>query len=67
VCCGISGAQQFTMGMRDSRFIVAINKDRNAPIFKVSDVSVLGDLHSIIPELIERFQALQHPRAAGAR
>jgi electron transfer flavoprotein alpha subunit len=57
VCCGISGAQQFTMGMRDSKFIVAINKDRNAPIFKVADVSVLGDLNRVIPELIERFQA----------
>ncbi len=61
VCCGISGAQQFTMGMRDSRFIVAINTDRNAPIFKVADVSVLGDMHQIIPELIERLQAAAKP------
>lgn len=62
VCCGISGAQQFTMGMRDSRFIVAINKDRNAPIFKVADVSVLGDITQIVPELIERVQALAEPK-----
>lgn len=56
LCCGISGAQQFTMGMRDSKFIAAINTDRRAPIFKVADVSVLGDLKEIIPELINRFQ-----------
>lgn len=63
VCCGISGAQQFSMGMRDSRFIVAINTDRNAPIFKVADVSVLGDLREVIPELIERFKALAEPKS----
>lgn len=58
LCCGISGAQQFTMGMRDSKFITAINTDRRAPIFKVADVSVLGDLKEILPELINRFQSV---------
>lgn len=59
MCCGISGAQQFTMGMRDSKFIVAVNKDRHAPIFKVADISVLGDMHDIIPLLIERLEKIK--------
>ncbi|MFO7962309.1 MAG: electron transfer flavoprotein subunit alpha/FixB family protein [Desulfobacterales bacterium] len=61
LCCGISGAQQFTMGMRESKFIVAINTDRNAPIFNIADVSVLGDMNEIIPLLAERLKKeLQH-------
>jgi electron transfer flavoprotein alpha subunit len=56
VCCGISGAQQFTMGMQDSRFIVAINTDRRAPIFKVADVPAVGDLNAIVPELAKRYK-----------
>jgi electron transfer flavoprotein alpha subunit len=63
VCCGISGAQQFVMGMRESRFIVAINTDRNAPIFKAADVSVLGNLHEVMPALIERLQGLAAPKS----
>jgi electron transfer flavoprotein alpha subunit len=58
MCCGISGAQQFTMGMRDSQFIVAVNKDRHAPIFRVADVSVLGDMHVIIPMVVEELQKM---------
>ena len=66
LCCGVSGAQQFTMGMRDSKFIVAINTDRRAPIFKAADVSVLGDLKEIVPELIGQFQALQQQTDSSA-
>jgi electron transfer flavoprotein alpha subunit len=55
ICCGISGAQQFVMGMRESRFIISINIDRRAPIFQVSDVSVLGDLNEVVPALIDVF------------
>jgi electron transfer flavoprotein alpha subunit len=66
LCCGISGAQQFTMGMRDSKFIAAINTDRRAPIFKVADVSVLGDLKEIVPELINQFQSLSQPSDTAA-
>jgi electron transfer flavoprotein alpha subunit len=66
LCCGISGAQQFTMGMRDSKFIAAINTDRRAPIFKVADISVLGDLKDIVPELINQIQALPKQPDASA-
>lgn len=59
VCCGISGAQQFSMGMRESGFIVAINKDKAAPIFKVADVSVHGDLKEVVPAWVEELQGLQ--------
>ncbi|MCF8036049.1 MAG: electron transfer flavoprotein subunit alpha/FixB family protein [Desulfobacteraceae bacterium] len=56
LCCGISGAQQFTMGIRESRFITAINTDREAPIFKIADLPVLGDLNEIVPQLTEQLQ-----------
>lgn len=51
VACGISGAIQHTMGMKDSRVIIAINTDRNAPIFKISDVNVIGDVLELMPLL----------------
>ena len=63
LCCGISGAPQFTMGMQDSRFIVAINKDRRASIFNIADVSVLGDIHEIIPQLIKRLRGMTGARS----
>ncbi|MBT7697857.1 MAG: electron transfer flavoprotein subunit alpha/FixB family protein [Desulfobacterales bacterium] len=59
ICFGISGATQFTMGMQDSRFIVAVNKDPYAPIFKVADVSVSGDMHEIIPILTGKLEKVK--------
>jgi electron transfer flavoprotein alpha subunit len=59
IACGISGAIQHIVGMQGADIIVAINRDENAPIFKVAHYGIVGDLHKVIPTLIEEVKRVR--------
>lgn len=59
VTCGISGANEFTAGIEKSKLVVAINSDRKARIFDYADLGIVGDLHQVIPALVQRLNEIK--------
>jgi len=57
IACGISGATQHMVGMKGSKTIIAVNKDPEAPIFSIVDLGIVGDVHKVIPKLLETLAA----------
>jgi len=56
IACGISGAPHHLVGMRESKTVIAINSDRNAPVFGLADLGIVGDLHEVLPPVVARLR-----------
>ena len=57
IACGISGATQHMVGMKGAKNIIAINKDKEAPIFGIADLGIVGDVHKVLPKLIDALKS----------
>jgi electron transfer flavoprotein alpha subunit len=66
IAVGISGAAQHTVGMRGAGRIVAINTDRNAPIFEIADLGIVGDARVVVPSVVSELARRRVPELAGA-
>ena len=64
ISCGVSGAMQHTIGLKDTKKLVAINIDKNAPIFKLADLAIVGDAPAILRDLISKVEAIKASRSA---
>jgi electron transfer flavoprotein alpha subunit len=65
VACGISGAIQHLVGMQDSEVVIAINRDKDAPIFEVATYGIVGDLFTVIPAITARIRELRLQKSGG--
>ncbi|MGH9298142.1 MAG: electron transfer flavoprotein subunit alpha/FixB family protein, partial [Acidimicrobiales bacterium] len=57
IACGISGATQHMVGMKSAKNIIAVNKDESAPIFSIADLGIVGDVHKVLPKVIEAIKS----------